>query len=107
MCFTPPLPVSSVGRMNIAPKNAGPRMTITQNHRWRTRSANSRRITARILRTRRLHVRARRGGGGLGADEIDKDLIERGLGELEARQPGPRGHQRPEDLLRVPLGRQL
>src|SRR5262245_14105557 len=61
---------------------------------------NSRRITAMILRMAGcLH--------GLRTDEVDENLVERGLGELEAGQPRPRAHELVQDLLRIALGGEL
>src|SRR5712692_1467399 len=107
MFFTPPPRSISVGRKMIAPKNTGPSRAITQNHFLRTRSTNSRRITAHTLRTGLVQLRLGRGGHGLRSHEVDEDLVERGLGELEARQSRARGDEDPEDLLRVRLRRQL
>src|SRR5207302_9350999 len=99
--LTPPPLASRVGSTKTPPKNSGPSSTITQNHFCRTRSTNSRRTTARILRMG--HLRARRRRSGVRPDQIDEDLVEGRLRQLEPRQPRPRAHQRLEDLLSVAL----
>src|SRR5690348_746647 len=86
--------------------SSGPRMVPTQNHRVRTRSMNSRRMTAKTLSMVRT-LRLRRGGGRFGAHQIDENLVKRRLGQLEFRQSGPRRDQRFQDLLRIRVGREL
>src|SRR6267143_1047158 len=99
--FTPPPCDSNTGARKTAAKKTGPSMAITQNDLRRTRSTNSRRITARTLLTGRSVARR------LGADQVDKDLVERRLLELEPRQPGARRHQTCEHALRVRAGGEL
>src|SRR6266581_1162917 len=93
---TPPPRARRAGSRNTAAKNSGPSSAMTQNHLLRIRSTNSRRTTAHTLRIR-PHLRPRR----LRAHEIDEDLVERGLLQLEPRQPGAGRDQALEDLLRV------
>src|SRR5207244_13388054 len=59
----------------------------------------------RPAQTRRTRARLR--PGRRGADEIDEDLVQRGLHQLEARQARPRPDEFPEDLLRVGPGGEL
>src|SRR5438874_1867209 len=96
MALVPPAAAKCRGMMMIAAKKRGPRMAETQNHLLRTRSTNSRRITARILRTHRLRP-----------DQVDEDLVQRRLLQLEPGQPRPRCHESLEDLLGVGAGREL
>src|SRR5882762_3094866 len=99
--LTPPPWESNTGTRKTAAKNTGPSMAITQNDFLRTRSTNSRRMTASTLLTGRSvasHLRA---------DQVDEDLVERRLLELEAREPGARRHQPCEHALRVRAGCEL
>src|SRR6266513_4354454 len=96
ICRTPPRLARTVGSTNTAAKNSGPRSAITQNHRLRMRSTNSRRITTQTLR-----IRSRLGSRGIRADQVDEDLVQGRLLQLELRQPRPRRHQALQDLLRI------
>src|SRR6266513_2527239 len=96
MALVPPAAAKCSGMMMIAAKKSGPRMAETQNHLLRTRSTNSRRITARILRTHRLRPH-----------QVDEDLVQRRLLQLELGQPRARRHEALEDLLGVRAGREL
>src|SRR5437667_1005579 len=96
ICRTPPRLARTVGSTNTAAKNSGPRSAITQNHRRRMRSTNSRRITTQTLR-----IRSRLGSRGIRADQVDEDLVQGRLLQLELRQPRPRRHQALQDLLRI------
>src|SRR5881628_2657769 len=97
----PPESANSNGRKTRAAKKTGPRAADTQNHLLRTRSTNSRRITAHVLRMGGIGFRSHRGARGVWTHQIDEDLIQRRLLELELREPGPGGDQPPQDLLRV------
>src|SRR5882762_4697402 len=99
--LTPPPWESNTGTRKTAAKNTGPSMAITQNDFLRTRSTNSRRMTAWTLLTGRSVARHLR------ADQVDEDLVERRLLELEAREPGARRHQPCEHALRVRAGCEL
>src|SRR5437667_1956606 len=96
ICRTPPRLARTVGSTNTAAKNSGPRSAITQNHRLRMRSTNSRRITTQTLR-----IRSRLSSRGIRADQVDEDLVQGRLLQLELRQPRPRRHQALQDLLRI------
>src|SRR5437016_1831114 len=96
MALVPPVEAKRSGMMMIAPKNTGPRIAEAQNHLLRTRSTNSRRITAQILRTRRLRPH-----------QVDEDLVQRRLLQLELGQPRARRHQALEDLLGIGAGGEL
>src|SRR6266699_13455 len=96
MALVPPVEAKRSGMMMIAPKNTGPRIADAQNHLLRTRSTNSRRITAQILRTRRLRPH-----------QVDEDLVQRRLLQLELGQPRARRHQALEDLLGIGAGGEL
>src|SRR5437016_2524212 len=96
MALVPPAAAKCRGMMMIAAKKSGPRMAETQNHLLRTRSTNSRRITAQILRTHRLRPH-----------QVDEDLVQRRLLQLELGQPRARRHEALEDLLGVGAGREL
>src|SRR5438034_7593422 len=96
ICRTPPRLARTVGSTNTAAKNSGPRSAITQNHRLRMRSTNSRRITTQTLR-----IRSHLGSRGIRADQVDEDLVQGRLLQLELRQPRPRRHQALQDLLRI------
>src|SRR5690348_14476749 len=86
----------------MPPKNNGPNTVPIQNHLVLTRSTNSRRTTARILRmSHRLCLR------GIRTDEAHEDRVERGGSELEARQPRPGTHQGFEHILSIRAVRQL
>src|SRR5437879_1037515 len=88
--LTPPPVDMSSGSKKTAAKKTGPSSAITQNDFLRTRSTNSRRTTAQILRTR-----------GLRPHQVDEDLVQGRLHQLKPRQPCPRRHEPLEDLLRV------
>src|SRR5882724_6532903 len=94
ICRTPPRLARTVGSTNTAAKNNGPSSAITQNHRVRMRSTNSRRITTQTLR-----IRSHLGSRGIRADQVDEDLVQGRLLQLELRQPRPRRHQALQDLL--------
>src|SRR6266853_5696307 len=96
ICRTPPRLARRVGSTNTAAKNTGPRSAITQNHRLRMRSTNSRRITTQTLRIR-SHFSSR----DIRADQVDEDLVQGRLLQLELGQPRPRRHQALQDLLRI------
>src|SRR5256885_7149310 len=96
MAFVPPVEARRSGMMMIAAKNTGPRIADAQNHLLRTRSTNSRRITAQILRTRCLRPH-----------QVDEDLVQRRLLQLELGQARARHHQALEDLLWIGAGREL
>src|SRR3989454_1258661 len=96
MDLVPPVEAKRSGMMMIAAKNTGPRIADVQNHLLRTRSTNSRRITAQILCTRRLRPH-----------QVDEDLIQRRLLQLELGQPRARRHEALEDLLGVGARREL
>src|SRR5437879_7484139 len=99
--LTPPPPDMSSGSRKIAAKNTGPSSAITQNDFLRTRSRNSRRTTAQTLRRGGLRPRLCSGPGCLRPHQVDEDLVQRGLHQLEPRQPRPGRHEPLEDLLRV------
>src|SRR2546425_2124638 len=96
MDLVPPVEAKRSGMMMIAAKNTGPRIADVQNHLLRTRSTNSRRITAQILCTRRLRPH-----------QVDEDLIQRRLLQLELGQPRARRHEALEDLLGIGVGGEL
>src|SRR5207249_3162980 len=75
MPLAPPLAAKCRGMKMIAAKKRGPRIAETQNHLLRTRSTNSRRITAQILRTHRLRPH-----------QVDEDFVQRRLLQLELGQ---------------------
>src|SRR6266849_1878362 len=102
ICRTPPRLARTVGSTNTAAKNNGPSSAITQNHRVRMRSTNSRRITTQTLR-----IRSHLGSRGIGADQVDEDLVQRRLLQLELRKPRARRHEPLEDLLGVSAGHEL
>src|SRR2546426_11567732 len=95
----PPEPANRSGRKNRVAKKMGPRAADTQNHLLRTRSTNSRRMTAQTLRTGGLVFRAHHGSRRLRPHQVDEDLVQRRLLQLELRQPRARRHQLLEDLL--------
>src|SRR6267378_6232651 len=102
ICRTPPRLARRVGSTNTAAKNSGPRSAITQNHRVRMRSTNSRRITTQTLR-----IRSHLGSRGIRANQVDEDLVQGRLLQLELRQPRARRDESLEDLLGVGAGREL
>src|SRR2546421_1381085 len=93
------------------PKRTGPRMAEIQNHLVRTRSTNSRRITAQTLCTGAAACVCRAWNGGrrhgLRAHQVDKDHVKGRARQLKARQPRTRVDQGAQDLLRVGAVRQL
>src|SRR5207247_5764162 len=99
--LTPPPVDMSSGSRKMAAKNTGPSSAITQNDFLRTRSTNSRRTTAQTLCTGGLRVRLCGGPGSLRPYQVDEDLVERGLHQLEPRQPRPRRDEPLQDLLGV------
>src|SRR3989442_5876691 len=104
--FGLPDAAKAAGRKISAARNSGTRNADTQNHLLRTRSMNSRRMTAHTLRTgRRLLPSV--GAGRVGAYQIHEDLVQRRLHHLKAGQPGPRGHEQPQQFLRVGPRREL
>src|SRR5690349_12614518 len=86
--------------------SSGPSTVPTQNQRVRTRSMNSRRMTAKTLSMDRA-LRPCGGGRRLRAHQVDEDLIEGGLGELELGEAGAGRDQRLQDFLRVRLRGEL
>src|SRR5207237_245822 len=86
--FNPPPRPSCPERKKTTPNSTGPSSAPTQNQRVRTRSTNSRRTIAQILRIG-SHAGLRR----LRADQIAEDLQERWLAQLEVCQPRPRRDQ--------------
>src|SRR5256886_7251194 len=88
ICRTPPRLARTGGSTNTAAKNNGPSSAITQNHRVRMRSTNSRRITTQTLR-----IRSHLGSRGIRADQVDQDIVQGRLLQLELGQLPPRGHQ--------------
>src|SRR6059058_6471359 len=94
--FGPPPRPSCPEKKKTTPNSTGPSSAPIQNHRVRTRSTNSRRTIAQILR-----IGSYAGLGRLRADQIDEDLQERWLAQLEARQPRPRRDQVAQDALWV------
>src|SRR5437667_1382006 len=86
----------------IPANSTGPRIAETQNHLVRTRSTNSRRMTAQTLCTGSVLASAARcGGRGLRAHEVYEDLVKGWTRELKAREPRSGTDERLEDLLRV------
>src|SRR5207248_53197 len=94
--FNPPPRPSCPERKKTTPNSTGPSSAPTQNQRVRTRSTNSRRTIAQILR-----IGSHGGLRRLRADQIDEDLQERRLAQLEACQPRPRRDQVAQDALWV------
>src|SRR2546425_12379503 len=84
----PPEPANRSGRKNRVAKKMGPRAADTQNHLLRTRSTNSRRMTAQTLRTGGLAFRAHYGSRRFRPHQVDEDLVQRRLHQLEPREPG-------------------
>src|SRR3989454_690231 len=97
----PPAPANSTGTTIIPPKNTGPSSAEIQNHLLRTRSTNSRRMTAQTLRTRPSRLRPCLARRRVRPHQVDEDLVQRRLAQLEPRQPGSRTHQSGEQALRV------
>src|SRR5204862_4530230 len=79
--------------------STGPRTADTQNHLVRTRSTNSRRMIAQTLCTVLASGRGR--GGSLRPHEVHEDLVQRGTGQLKAREARARRHEALEDFLRI------
>src|SRR6266516_369370 len=101
--FAPPPDIERrSGMMTMAPKKSGPSRAVTQNHLLRTRSTNSRRTTAQTLRIG-SRLRPRR----LGSDQVQEDLVERGLHQLETGEPGARRDQPLQNDLGIRPRRQL
>src|SRR3989442_1448613 len=105
--LTPPPPDMRSGIRKTAAKNRGPSSAIPQNDFLRPLSTTSRRTTAHTLRTKGLPFRPRFRPSGLGAYQVDEDLVERRLHQLEPRQPGAGGDEPLQDLLGVRPGREL
>src|SRR2546426_935971 len=97
----PPEPANRSGRKNRVAKKMGPRAADTQNHLLRTRSTNSRRMTAQTLRTGGLAFRAHHGSRRFRPHQVDEDLVERRLHQLEPREPGTGDYESLQDHLRV------
>src|SRR5712671_6924921 len=86
----------------MMPANStGPKMAETQNHFVRTRSTNSRRMTAQTLRMGPSIPACRDCRRGVGADEVDENLVERRTRQLEPREARTGGHERAQDLLGI------
>src|SRR2546429_8388950 len=98
--FRTPPPTDCMIWKTIMPANStGPRIAETQNHLVRTRSTNSRRMTAQTLYTGSVLASAARcGGRGLPAHEVYEDLLEGWTPEAQARQPRSRTDPRPQGL---------
>src|SRR6266850_2095330 len=111
MCRIPPPRERRTGTKISAAKNTGPRIADTQNHLVRTRSMNSRRITAQTLRTGAsrcpLQLGHGRRRGRFRTHQIHKDLVQGRGCQLEAGEPRPGAHEGLEDVLGVGAGRQL
>src|SRR5438094_4392993 len=103
----PPEPANRSGRKNRVAKKMGPRAADTQNHLLRTRSTNSRRMTAQTLRTGGLAFRAHYGSRRFRPHQVDEDLVQRRLHQLAPREPGTGGHESLQDHLRVCPHREL
>src|SRR5881628_532635 len=103
----PPEPANRSGRKNRVAKKIGPRAADTQNHLLRTRSTNSRRMTAQTLRTGGLAFRAHYGSRRFRPHQVDEDLVQRRLHQLEPREPGTGGYESLQDHLRVCPRREL
>src|SRR5438046_2353087 len=103
----PPEPANRSGRKNRVAKKMGPRAADTQNHLLRTRSTNSRRMTAQTLRTGGLAFRAHYGSRRFRPHQVDEDLVQRRLHQIEPREPGTGGYESLQDHLRVCPRREL
>src|SRR6266568_4285421 len=101
MRFGPAEPARDAESTITPANNSGTRNADTQNHLLRTRSTNSRRMTAPILRTPRHLLPP------LGSHEVVDNLVQRGLHQLEAGQPRPGLDELPQHLLRVGPVREL
>src|SRR5580704_18295964 len=99
---TPACCVSTIWPMLMPPKNSGPRIVANRNHRDRTRSRYSRRIT-----TPSLPMAGHSFGDADGADPLEEDLMQRWLHYLEPRDLGAGAHEALEQLLRRCVRRQL
>src|SRR5438046_8982160 len=84
----PPEPANRSGRKNRVAKKIGPRAADTQNHLLRTRSTNSRRMTAQTLRTGGLAFRAHYGYRRFRPHLVDEDYVQRRLHKLTHRESG-------------------
>src|SRR3989442_15946220 len=92
----------TIWKTMIPANSTGPRIAETQNHLVRTRSMNSRRMTAQTLCTGSVLASAARcGGRGLRAREVYEHLVARGARELKAREPGSGTDERLVELLPV------
>src|SRR2546427_8795932 len=93
------------------PKRTGPRIAEIQNHLARTRSTNSRRMTAQTLYTGANSCRRRGWNGGcrrrLRTHEVDENLVEGRARQLKPRQTRARFDQSAQDLLWVGPVRQF
>src|SRR5207237_8718765 len=87
---------------NTAPNRTGTSSAPIQNHLFRTRSTNSRRTIAQILR-----IGSHAGLYRLRAYQVDENFQERRLAQLEARQPRSRPDQVAQHPLRVGPGGEL
>src|SRR2546426_2701482 len=85
------------------PKRTGPRIAEIQNHLVRTRSTNSRRMTAQTLYTGANSCRRRGWNGGcrrrLRTHEGDENLVEGRARQLKPRQTRARLDPPAQDLL--------
>src|SRR2546422_5007039 len=104
--FGPPDEANAAGRRITAARNSGTRIADTQNHLLRTRSTNSRRMTAKTLRTRD-QLLPHSGARGVAAHEVDEDLVQGRLHDLKPGEPCSGSHKQPQQLLRVCPGREL
>src|SRR5258705_12986684 len=96
MLRTPPPTDCMIWNTIIPANNTGPRIAEIQNHLVRTRSTNSRRMTAQTLCTS-CHPLGRsgnrRGARRFRADQVDKDLVEGGAREVKTGQARPRADE--------------
>src|SRR6266849_7755792 len=93
------------------PNRTGPRTAEIQNHLVRTRSTNSRRMTAQTLCTGANSLGGRGWNGGcrrrLRTHEVDENLVKGRARQLKPRQTRARLDQSAQDLLGVGAARQL
>src|SRR5581483_7436872 len=92
------VPPTRSGSTNTAANSTGSTIAEIQNQRLRTRSTNSRRMTAASLCTGQI---------GLFADQIDEDFVQRRLHQLEAREPCARVHEFTQQLLGIGSRKEL
>src|SRR2546426_6252404 len=107
MLRTPPPTDCMIWNTMMPAKSTGPKMAETQNHFVRTRSMNSRRMTAQTLRTGASVPASRRRRGRFGTDQVHENLVERRARQLEAREACTGADERPQDLLGVRTKREL